>query len=55
MAGLVLIIGVYRFISEGGDVVNLIGNGIATIVVSKSEKALDEELFQAELAKGPGN
>jgi len=54
VAGLVLILGVYRFISEGGAVVNLIGNGLATIVVSKSEKALDEEHFQAELAKGPG-
>ena len=54
VAGLVLILGVYRFISEGGAVVNLIGNGIATIVISKSEKALDEEHFQAQLAKGPG-
>jgi aerobic C4-dicarboxylate transport protein len=37
VAGLVLVLGVYRFISEGGALVNVIGNGIATIVVAKWE------------------
>lgn len=45
VAGLVLVLGVYRFISEGGALVNVIGNGIATIVVSKWERVLDEHKF----------
>jgi aerobic C4-dicarboxylate transport protein len=53
VAGLVLILGVYRFISEGGALVNVIGNGIATIVVSKWEKVLDHDTFHRELNAGP--
>ncbi|MGO4814539.1 dicarboxylate/amino acid:cation symporter [Cupriavidus sp. 2MCAB6] len=53
VAGLVLVLGVYRFISEGGAIVNVIGNGIATIVVAKWEKVLDEETLQRELKQGP--
>ncbi|MDM0116046.1 dicarboxylate/amino acid:cation symporter [Variovorax sp. J22R133] len=51
--GLVLVLGVYRFISEGGALVNVIGNGIATLVVAKWEKALDLTTFKRELAAGP--
>ncbi|MGG4506811.1 C4-dicarboxylate transporter DctP [Heyndrickxia sporothermodurans] len=40
--GLALLLGVDRFMSEGRSIVNLIGNGIATIVVAKSEKEFDE-------------
>ncbi|QOT00460.1 dicarboxylate/amino acid:cation symporter [Brevibacterium sp. JNUCC-42] len=36
--GIALLIGVDRFMSEARAVTNLIGNGVATIVVSKSEK-----------------
>ncbi|AEI82415.1 C4-dicarboxylate transport protein DctA (plasmid) [Cupriavidus necator N-1] len=53
VAGLVLVLGVYRFISEGGAIVNVIGNGIATIVVAKWEKLLDEEALHLELQRGP--
>jgi aerobic C4-dicarboxylate transport protein len=53
VAGLVLVLGVYRFISEGGALINVIGNGIATIVVAKWEKALNRETFKAQLARGP--
>ncbi|MFM0044944.1 dicarboxylate/amino acid:cation symporter [Paraburkholderia sediminicola] len=53
VAGLVLVLGVYRFISEGGAIVNVIGNGIATIVVAKWEKAIDEDTFNRELNIGP--
>ena len=53
VAGLVLVLGVYRFISEGGALVNVIGNGIATLVVAKWEGALDERKLHAELAAGP--
>lgn len=42
LEGLALLLGVDRFMSEGRAIVNLIGNGIATIVVSKSEKEFDE-------------
>lgn len=37
------LLGVDRFMSEARAIVNLIGNGIATIVVSKSEKEFDEK------------
>jgi aerobic C4-dicarboxylate transport protein len=37
--GLALVLGVDRFMSEARAIVNLIGNGVATIVVSKSEGA----------------
>ncbi|WP_395399600.1 dicarboxylate/amino acid:cation symporter [Pseudoduganella sp. UC29_106] len=51
VAGLVLVLGVYRFISEGGALVNVIGNGIATIVISKWDKQFDEATFQRELSR----
>ncbi|MDN4523137.1 C4-dicarboxylate transporter DctP [Fictibacillus fluitans] len=41
--GLALLLGVDRFMSEARAIVNLIGNGIATIVVSKSENEFDEK------------
>ncbi len=50
VAGLVLVLGVYRFISEGGALVNVIGNGIATLVVAKWDKALDTDQMHKELA-----
>jgi aerobic C4-dicarboxylate transport protein len=42
VAGLALIIGIDRFMSEARALTNLIGNGIATVVVAKWEGALDE-------------
>ncbi len=41
VAGLSLLVGVDLFMSEIRAVTNLIGNGVATIVISKWEKALD--------------
>lgn len=41
--GLALLLGVDRFMSEARAIVNLIGNGIATIVVSKSENEFDHQ------------
>lgn len=41
VAGLALLVGVDLFMSEIRSVTNLIGNGVATIVVSKWEKAID--------------
>jgi aerobic C4-dicarboxylate transport protein len=40
--GLVLLLGVDRFMSEARAITNLIGNGIATIVVAKMEGEFDE-------------
>ena len=41
--GLALILGVDRFMSQGRAITNFIGNAVATIVVSKWERALDLE------------
>ena len=41
VAGLTLLLGVDRFMSEARAITNLIGNGVATVVVSKWEKELD--------------
>jgi aerobic C4-dicarboxylate transport protein len=43
VAGLALILGIDRFMSEARALTNLIGNGVATVVVSKWEKELDHE------------
>jgi aerobic C4-dicarboxylate transport protein len=55
VAGLVLVLGVYRLISKEGALINVIGNGIATIVVVKWEKAMHEDMFKVELARGPND
>jgi aerobic C4-dicarboxylate transport protein len=53
-AGLVLVLGVYRFISEGGALINVIGNGVATLFIAKWEGALDEGKLAAQLRDGSG-
>ena len=45
-----LLLGVDRFMSEARAIVNLIGNGVATVVIAKSEKAFDAEQNQRALA-----
>lgn len=52
VAGLALILGIDRFMSEARALTNLIGNGVATIVVAKWCKELDENTLQSELASG---
>ena len=47
--GLALLIGVDRFMSEARAITNLIGNGVATVVVAKWEKALDADRMQRVL------
>jgi aerobic C4-dicarboxylate transport protein len=42
LEGLALLLGVDRFMSEARAIVNLIGNGVATLVISRSEGAFDE-------------
>ncbi|KFX00511.1 C4-dicarboxylate transporter [Pectobacterium betavasculorum] len=50
VAGLALILGIDRFMSEARALTNLIGNGVATIVVAKYCRELDEKKLQAELS-----
>jgi aerobic C4-dicarboxylate transport protein len=49
VAGLALILGIDRFMSEARALTNFIGNGVATVVVSKWEKELDEKQMRATL------
>jgi aerobic C4-dicarboxylate transport protein len=49
VASIALILGVDRFMSEARALTNLIGNGVATIVVSKWERALDEKRMRQHL------
>jgi aerobic C4-dicarboxylate transport protein len=53
VAGLALILGVDRFMSEARSLTNFIGNGLACIVVSKWENELDTTALRRELAAGP--
>jgi aerobic C4-dicarboxylate transport protein len=49
VAGMVLILGIDKFMSECRALTNIIGNGVAAIVVSKWEGELDKERMRAEL------
>jgi aerobic C4-dicarboxylate transport protein len=49
VAGMALILGIDRFMSEARALVNVIGNGVATIVVSRTEGELDLARVQAVL------
>ncbi|HEY1042867.1 MAG TPA: cation:dicarboxylase symporter family transporter, partial [Telluria sp.] len=50
VAGMALILGVDRFMSEARALTNFIGNGVATVVVSKWEQELDHDQLARELA-----
>src|SRR4051794_38067235 len=50
VAGLALLLGVDRFMSEARAITNLIGNAVATMVVAKWDGALDLERARAILA-----
>ncbi|MCJ7929734.1 dicarboxylate/amino acid:cation symporter [Aeromonas sp. LsrichE-8G] len=51
LAGLALILGIDRFMSEARALTNLIGNGVATLVVARYCDQLDEATMQDALAK----
>ena len=51
-AGLALILGIDRFMSEARALTNLVGNGVATIVVARWCGGLDETRLHAELGGG---
>jgi aerobic C4-dicarboxylate transport protein len=50
VAGMALILGVDRFMSECRSLTNFIGNAVATVVVTRWEGRLDRTMFDAALA-----
>ena len=50
VAGMALILGIDRFMSECRALTNLLGNAVATIVIARWENALDPERLQAALS-----
>ena len=53
VAGLALILGIDRFMSEARSLTNFIGNGLAAVVVSRWENELDVDKLRRELSRGP--
>ena len=49
VAGLALILGIDRFMSEARALTNLVGNGVATIVIGKWVNELDSKKLRSEL------
>jgi aerobic C4-dicarboxylate transport protein len=52
VAGVALILGIDRFMSEARALTNLVGNGVATVVVGKWCRQVDEARLQSELGGG---
>jgi aerobic C4-dicarboxylate transport protein len=50
VAGMALILGIDRFMSMCRATVNMIGNGVATVVVARWEKELDSDTLRKRLA-----
>ncbi|WP_420245619.1 dicarboxylate/amino acid:cation symporter [Roseiterribacter gracilis] len=53
ITSLAILVGIDKFMSECRALTNLIGNGVATMVVAKWERELDHDQLDRELAKGP--
>lgn len=53
IASLALLVGIDRFMSECRAITNLIGNGVATLVVSRWEKEVSAEDLRAALERPP--
>jgi len=51
--GVALILGIDRFMSEARAITNLIGNGVATMVVARWEGLRDDDQMRAAFARGP--
>jgi aerobic C4-dicarboxylate transport protein len=51
VAGMALLIGIDRFMSMFRAVVNMIGNGVATVVVARWENELDKATLQKNMAQ----
>jgi aerobic C4-dicarboxylate transport protein len=48
--GVAILLGVDRFMSEARAITNVIGNGMASVVIAKSEKEFDEAKYRAAIA-----
>jgi aerobic C4-dicarboxylate transport protein len=53
VAGLALILGIDRFMSEARAITNVIGNGVATLVVAQWTGDIDKAVRDEELRRGP--
>jgi aerobic C4-dicarboxylate transport protein len=53
--GVALVLGVDRFMSEARSITNLIGNAVATVVISKSEGAFDDAHGLSPAGLSPGD
>ncbi len=51
VAGITLLLGIDRFMSEARALTNIVGNAVATVVVSKWEKELDVEKAKTTLSQ----
>ncbi len=51
LEGLAFLLGVDKFLSEARAITNIIGNGVATLVIAKSEKEFNEEQYHLEINK----
>ncbi|MFN3857421.1 MAG: dicarboxylate/amino acid:cation symporter [Caulobacter sp.] len=51
---LAVLVGIDRFMSECRALTNLVGNGVATLVIARWEGELDKDRLKAELDRGPG-
>jgi aerobic C4-dicarboxylate transport protein len=47
LEGLAILLGVDRFMSEARAITNFIGNGVATLVVARSEGQFDDAMMRA--------
>jgi aerobic C4-dicarboxylate transport protein len=53
VASLSLLLGVDRFMSQCRALTNLVGNGVATLVVARWDRALDRSVLRRQLERGP--
>jgi len=51
VAGMALILGIDRFMSMFRALVNMVGNGVATLIVARWENELDRETLRGKLAR----
>lgn len=51
LEGMALLVGVDRFMSEGRAIINVIGNTVATVIISKSEKEIDMQQYRLIVEK----
>jgi aerobic C4-dicarboxylate transport protein len=50
VAGMALILGIDRFMSMFRALINMVGNGVATLVVARWERELDASTLQRRLS-----